>query len=327
MQQPQPGVTGQHLEHAFQTRRLGLADQLAPGQLRPAGAHAAVVIPAVMNATITRSCVIGKEDSSETRSPRQATPADSRAVLRAATRIQADTLSADTTALGYDTQWVCLRAADTGACHRRDRIFILGCQPAARARLAAAAHPGRRGFNDGESVDSWIARRDRQKKLGRNGNGIGTPLTIAIRLLPTPMASDSAAERAPQLGGQRPSGAKRQVGLPEVIVHHLARLHHGNVRASQRPGGNGCCPPPTPAPPRTATAGTAAGPATATKAARTWTRRPGPSPPPAAARSWPPGGVRAGDPPVGTVLGQPAPPRPSPVPAAGPGWPPRSPSG
>jgi len=52
---------------------------------------------------------------------------------------------ADLAALGYDTQWLCLRAADAGACHRRDRIFILAGLPAARAGLAAAAHPGRRG--------------------------------------------------------------------------------------------------------------------------------------------------------------------------------------
>lgn len=52
---------------------------------------------------------------------------------------------ADLAALGYNTQWACLRAADTGACHRRDRIFILACDPAAGAGLAAAAHPGRRG--------------------------------------------------------------------------------------------------------------------------------------------------------------------------------------
>ena len=51
----------------------------------------------------------------------------------------------DLAALGYDTQWLCLRAADAGSCHRRDRLFILGCQPAARARLAAAAHAGGRG--------------------------------------------------------------------------------------------------------------------------------------------------------------------------------------
>jgi DNA (cytosine-5)-methyltransferase 1 len=48
-------------------------------------------------------------------------------------------------ALGYDTQWLCLRAADIGACHRRDRVFILAWQPAALAGLAAAADPGRRG--------------------------------------------------------------------------------------------------------------------------------------------------------------------------------------
>ena len=69
-------------------------------------------------------------------------------------------------------------------------------------------------FNDGESVESWLARRDRQKKLGRNGNGIGTPLAIAIRLLPTPMASDSAAELAPQLGGRRPSGPNGRPACP-----------------------------------------------------------------------------------------------------------------
>jgi len=52
---------------------------------------------------------------------------------------------ADLAALGYDTQWACLRASDTGACHRRDRIFILACHPAAGVGLAAAADPGRRG--------------------------------------------------------------------------------------------------------------------------------------------------------------------------------------
>jgi DNA (cytosine-5)-methyltransferase 1 len=83
-------------------------------------------------------------------------------------------------------------------------------------------------------VASWLARRDRQKKLGRNGNGIGTPLAIAIRLLPTPMASDGAAERSPQLGGKRPSGAKRQVGLPEVIACHLTAPPRGNETARER---------------------------------------------------------------------------------------------
>jgi len=57
----------------------------------------------------------------------------------AATRTQADTRRADTTALGYDTQWLCLRASDAGACHRRDRLFALAWQPSARSRLGRAA--------------------------------------------------------------------------------------------------------------------------------------------------------------------------------------------
>jgi DNA (cytosine-5)-methyltransferase 1 len=49
---------------------------------------------------------------------------------------------------------------------------------------------------------SWLVRRDRQKKLGRNGNGIGTPLVIAIRLLPTPDT------------GTSPNGHGRRGGRP-----------------------------------------------------------------------------------------------------------------
>ena len=69
-------------------------------------------------------------------------------------------------------------------------------------------------FNDGESVESWLARRDRQKKLGRNGNGIGTPLAIAIRLLPTPMASDSAAERPRSWAGGGPRAPSGRPACP-----------------------------------------------------------------------------------------------------------------
>ena len=50
----------------------------------------------------------------------------------------------DLAALGYDAQWVCLRAADAGAPHRRDRLLILAVRPGEAARLAAAADPGRR---------------------------------------------------------------------------------------------------------------------------------------------------------------------------------------
>lgn len=45
--------------------------------------------------------------------------------------------------------------------------------------------------NDGESLESWEARRQRNKAKGINGNGQGTPLAIAVRLLPTPVVADA----------------------------------------------------------------------------------------------------------------------------------------
>ncbi len=55
---------------------------------------------------------------------------------------------ADLAALGYDTQWTSLRASDTGAPHRRDRLFILAWQPGTLPRLAAAAHAARHRHRD-----------------------------------------------------------------------------------------------------------------------------------------------------------------------------------
>ena len=60
-------------------------------------------------------------------------------VLRALGRVLGDLAS-----LGYDSEWRSVRAADVGACHRRERVFVLAWQGAAadahRTRLA-----GRRG--------------------------------------------------------------------------------------------------------------------------------------------------------------------------------------
>lgn len=50
--------------------------------------------------------------------------------------------------------------------------------------------------NDSETLDSWEARRARVKASGINGNGMGTPLAIAVRLWPTTTASDARASGA-----------------------------------------------------------------------------------------------------------------------------------
>lgn len=47
--------------------------------------------------------------------------------------------------------------------------------------------------NDGEDLESWIARRERERAKGQNGNGMGTPLAIAARLWPTTTAGDAKA--------------------------------------------------------------------------------------------------------------------------------------
>jgi DNA (cytosine-5)-methyltransferase 1 len=47
-----------------------------------------------------------------------------------------DVVEGDLATLGYDTSWLCLRASDIGAAHRRDRLFLLA---AATERLASAA--------------------------------------------------------------------------------------------------------------------------------------------------------------------------------------------
>jgi DNA (cytosine-5)-methyltransferase 1 len=43
-----------------------------------------------------------------------------------------DVVHSDLAEVGYDTRWLCLRASDIGAAHRRDRLFLLGV-PADRA--------------------------------------------------------------------------------------------------------------------------------------------------------------------------------------------------
>jgi hypothetical protein len=44
---------------------------------------------------------------------------------------------------------------------------------------------------DGESPETWLARREKLKQTANNGNGCGTPLAMAMQLLPTPRAEDA----------------------------------------------------------------------------------------------------------------------------------------
>jgi hypothetical protein len=79
--------------------------------------------------------------------------------------------------------------------------------------------PAAGNFNDSETVESWQARNERLRTLGINGNGMGTPLAIAVQLLKTP-----TAQLAVNGGSQHPD--KRRAGghgptLADQVEHEL----------------------------------------------------------------------------------------------------------
>ena len=98
--------------------------------------------------------------------------------------------------------------------------------PDTHQRLRTQAHwptPDASVANDGEDLTSWLARRERVKETTQNGNGMGTPLAVAVRLpetWPTPQSSDPDGSRTLPPGttptGMAPNGKKRQVGLPHA---------------------------------------------------------------------------------------------------------------
>ena len=75
--------------------------------------------------------------------------------------------------------------------------------------------PAAGNFNDGESTESWLARRDRNKAKGINGNGMGTPLAMAVQLLPTPRVTDGTK------GGPNQRGSSGDLMLPSAVVQLL----------------------------------------------------------------------------------------------------------
>lgn len=68
-------------------------------------------------------------------------------------------------------------------------------------------------FNDGQSVEAWRERKTRELAKGYNGNGGGTPLAMAVRLLPTPMTEPTAGN-----GHARTLGSELRL-LPTPIAH------------------------------------------------------------------------------------------------------------
>lgn len=85
----------------------------------------------------------------------------------------------DLAELGYDAEWCGIRAADVGAAHGRWRVFLTAHPEGERQAWCRGSRDGRPGPAD----------RDR-RPVTLNGNGFGTPLGVAVRMLPTPTSTD-----------------------------------------------------------------------------------------------------------------------------------------
>jgi hypothetical protein len=69
--------------------------------------------------------------------------------------------------------------------------------------------------NDGEDPARWLARRSRHRARGVNGNGMGMPLAVAVRLLPTPLAAEATH------GSPNQRNSSGQPGLTGTVLRLL----------------------------------------------------------------------------------------------------------
>jgi DNA (cytosine-5)-methyltransferase 1 len=164
----------------------------------------------------------------------------------------------DLAGLGFDAEWVSVRASDVGAPHGRFRVFILGwpvenaghgfgrqAEPRAGGRDHAPVGPDRGGsggghdsrvtllptpvvndMGDGKTVDHWDDWTARMKGKHGNGNGHGPSLAVeAARLLPTPGAYDGDRGGARTVEERKCGG--HSVNLQDVAVHGVAATNWG----------------------------------------------------------------------------------------------------
>ena len=118
--------------------------------------------------------------------------------LRAAGRVVGDLAT-----LGYDACWRVVRASDAGAPHQRARLFVVGYPNGEPWDLWRPAAPGQ---TQGGRTQRKPARPSvgplmptptaTDHKAGRHQEGTGHSLTQAVRLLPTPQATNAPRSSA-----------------------------------------------------------------------------------------------------------------------------------
>ena len=162
--------------------------------------------------------------------PQEALPKKEDHALRALGRVLGDLAD-----LGYDARWVCLRASDVGACHRRERVFVLA---------HPKGHPWRQRVGDQRPARLTTPRRllpTPTANLGRNGGGQDAEkrragghavsiedVAISLpKLPPTPRASDGTH------GGPNSRGSKGDLALPAAACQDFGEYGEAIARHEQ----------------------------------------------------------------------------------------------
>lgn len=102
------------------------------------------------------------------------------------------------------------------------RSGVCSLRPASAPPISESASsllptPDAAASNDGETPASFLARQERVKAKGYNANGMGTPLAMEVKLLPTVTAMD--ANSAANATSGRQAGSRHHSGttLTDVV--------------------------------------------------------------------------------------------------------------
>lgn len=165
---------------------------------------------------------------------------------------------ADLDTVGYDAQWVSVRASDVGACHRRERVFItahpkghpwrecVGDPRPARLTTPRRLLPTPRTSDTngagahgqgGLDLRTAVTLLPTPTTQPDTGNGHSRNLGKEVRLLPTPRASDGPH------GGPNSRGSKGDLALPAAACQDFGEYGEAVARHEQTFGR--AAPPPT----------------------------------------------------------------------------------
>jgi len=157
--------------------------------------------------------------------------------VAAITTLGLDLVLAELAEAGFDAEWMCLRASDVGANHRRDRWFCVVHRPQRGCRELREPSPSD-GFADGSDArmgDPDGARRPRHQQHKHSTQGP----TTRIRTMDDASHANSARER--QLGNDVSGTAN--TGMDDASSERLQRILETRPTTRATIGTNGIFAP------------------------------------------------------------------------------------